>query len=562
MTKLGDVFAELRKLRDKLRESSRRDEPAPGGDRPRRNVEVRVRKTQAYPGKSSKAENKHGRAPAHAGQSNDWRVPSKEKPEPQKPDSRTAPAAHKPLASPSVITPQAPPPVPAPAPRPEEAWADVARLKIGAAEAFSRDAALDVADPDNEGEPAIIGLDFGTAFTKAVVRFGGRDYAVEWDRVARLEGRDKYLMPTCFSEHESGKVVLGAKTAGGWKTHQGIKMALLQATNADSPDPGAVDAAILFVSQAMRYVQRWTRENATRARDTRIRWRLHLGLPSAVAEGPLQALFLSIGSAGYRMATGPGPLRRSSIAGVSAESVPQVVVLPELLAQLNVYHRSKQRQDDLHVLVDVGAGTLDCAFFLDHRTDARGDVISVLGCRVERLGAHYLLAALAGTAGEKCEWRDGDSSLDDAAIAARNGDEPSNIGVRREKYRGRFKKAFEDSYQAAHRCYRNGPVNQKEQPLRVFMCGGGSRIEGVWRIVERNLQAQFIKLDRVISFRLTDLPRPEAGSFVYEGVDYDRMSVAHGLCETRISLGTIHWDIDAEPIVPRALDARDRDEDR
>ena len=560
MTKIGDVFKDLSKLRDELRKSGDRDERAGGPDRPQRHVEVRVRKNRDYPGKPPKA--KDSRPPVHAGRTNDWRTPPKKGPEPAKPISRTPPVAHKPITPPRVIPTPVPAPAPTPALRTEEEWADVGRLKIGAAEAFSRDVALDVADPDNEGELAIIGLDFGTAFTKAVVRFGGRDYAVEWGRVARLEGRDKYLMPTCFSEDESGRVVLGAKTAGGWKTHQGIKMALLQATNAESPDPASVNAAILFVSQAMRYVQRWTRENATRARDTRMRWRLHMGLPSAVAEGPLQSLFLSIGSVGYRMAMAPGPLRRSSIAGFATQSIPQVAVLPELQAQLNVYHRSKQRQDDLHVLVDVGAGTLDCAFFLDHKTDARGDVIAVLGCRVERLGAHYLLAALAGTAGEKCEWRDGDSSLDNAAIAARTGDEPADIDGRRGKYRSRFEKVFEDSYQGAYRCYRNGPVNLKEQPLRVFMCGGGSRIEGVWRIVERNLQAQFVKHGRVNGFRLTELPCPDSGSFVYDGIDYDRMSVAHGLCETKINLGTIYWDIDGEPVVSRVRDARDRDEDR
>jgi len=436
----------------------------------------------------------------------------------------------------------------------------MARLKIGAADAFSRNVVLEDADVHNEGELAIIGLDFGTAFTKAVVRFGGRDYAVEWDQAARLEGRDRYLMPTCFSEDESGRVVLGAKTATGWKTHQGIKMALLQAT---SPlDSAAVDVAILFVAQAIRHVQRWTREHATRASGAKIRWRLHLGLPSAVAEGPVQSLFLSIGSVGYTMAMASGPLRRSAISAGAAESIPQVAVLPELQAQLNAYHRSKQRQDDLHVMIDVGAGTLDCAYFLDHETEARGDVIAVLSCQVERLGAHYLLAALAGTEGERCDWSDGDSSLGNAAIAARTGDAFADVDVRRGRYRSLFEKVFENSYQGSYRCYRDGPVNRKEQPLRVFMCGGGSRIEGVRQIVEKSLQEQFIKLGRVSGFRLSELPRPDAGSFVYDSDSYDRMSVAHGLCETKINLGTIYWDTNGEPVVSKAPDVRDRDEDR
>lgn len=558
MTKLGDVFKDLHKLRDELRKSCGRDETASSGvGRPQRDVEVRVIKNRTYPGKLPKGKTSGSPvSPVHTGRPD--RRPQKIGPAPLKSDSGIPSVARQPVALPSDLST----PAQVAAPRPEEDWADVARLRIGAAEAFSRDIVLDIAEPDNEGELAVIGLDFGTAFTKAVVRFSGRDYAVAWDHVARLDGRDKYLMPTCFSENESGRVVLGAKTSGGWKTHQGIKMALLRMTNADFPDPAAVDTAILFVAQAMRYVQRWTRENAARASSTRIRWRLHLGLPSAAAEGPLQSLFLSIGSVGYRMAIASGPLRRSSIAEYRVESIPQVTVLPELQAQLNVYHRSKQRQNDLHVLVDVGAGTLDCAFFLDHKTDAHGDVIAVMGCRVERLGSHYLLAAMAGIAGEKCEWSDGDSSLDNAAISARTGDGQADIGFRRGKYRSRFEKAFEESYREAYGRYRIGPVNLKEQPLRVFMCGGGSRIEWIWEIVEKNLQQQFVKHGRVSGFRPTELPRPDAGSFVYDGTAYDRMSVAHGLCESKINLGSIHWKIDGEPIVARIPDKKDRDEDR
>ena len=558
MTKFGDIFKDLRKLRDELRESSARDEHVADKVLRGRQVEVRVRKSHDYPGKPPVA--RGGRVPAHPGPPNDLRSSPKNRLETSTARGHAPLAEHKPVTPPNIVA--KPVVTPAPTPRREERWADMARLRIGAADAFSRNLALDVADVHNQGELAIIGLDFGTAFTKAVVRFGGRDYAVEWDQVARLEGGDKYLMPTCFSEDESGRVVLGAKTASGWKTHQGIKMALLQGAVLDNPSPASIDAAILFVSQTMRYVQRWTRENATRARNAAIRWRLHLGLPSAVASGPLQALFQSIGSAGYQMAIAPGLLRRSSIPKFAVASIPQVAVLPELQAQLNAYHLSKQRQDDLHVLVDVGAGTLDCAFFLDHKAEARGDVIAVLGCRVEQLGAHYLLAALAGAAGEKCEWHDGDSSLDNAAIAVQTGEDPVDIDFRRRKYRVRFERAFEDSYQGAYRSYRKGPVNLKEQPLRVFMCGGGSRIEGIRKIVESNLQAQFVKNGRVSGFRLSELPCPDEGSFVYSGINYDRMSVAHGLCETKLSLGTIYWDMQDQPIVSSARDIRDRDEDR
>ena len=95
--------------------------------------------------------------------------------------------------------------------------------------------------------------------------------------------------------------------------------------------------------------------------------------------------------------------------------------------------------------------------------------------------------------------------------------------------------------------------------LEMTGCCGSATFR---QIVEKSLQEQFIKLGRVSGFRLTELPRPDAGSFVYDSDDYDRMSVAHGLCEMKISLGTIYWDTDGEPVISKAPDVRDRDEDR
>ena len=199
MTKFGDIFKDLRKLRDELRESSARDEHVADKVLRGRQVEVRVRKSHDYPGKPPVA--RGGRVPAHPGPPNDLRSSPKNRLETSTARGHAPLAEHKPVTPTYIVA--KPVVTPAPTPRREERWADMARLRIGAADAFSRNLALDVADVHNQGELAIIGLDFGTAFTKAVVRFGGRDYAVEWDQVARLEGGDKYLMPTCFSEDES-----------------------------------------------------------------------------------------------------------------------------------------------------------------------------------------------------------------------------------------------------------------------------------------------------------------------------------------------------------------------
>lgn len=73
-----------------------------------------------------------------------------------------------------------------------EASADVRDLRIVAAMSHPRGlVGLAPVVEDEGGRLAILGLDFGTAFTKAVVRWSGRHYAVDWS--GSVEGEDHNL---------------------------------------------------------------------------------------------------------------------------------------------------------------------------------------------------------------------------------------------------------------------------------------------------------------------------------------------------------------------------------
>ncbi len=81
-----------------------------------------------------------------------------------------------------------------------------------------------------DGRLAILGLDFGTAFTKAVVRWSGRHYAVDWSDA--VEGGDHHLLASVFSEAPDGRCVLCAHPAAGWSVREGIKLQLLSSEGA------------------------------------------------------------------------------------------------------------------------------------------------------------------------------------------------------------------------------------------------------------------------------------------------------------------------------------------
>ena len=199
-------------------------------------------------------------------------------------------------------------PTPSPPPGPEVFWADLSKLKITSSSAPSKPLDVAVEAQGDEGDYAIIGFDFGTAFTKAVVRFRSRDYAVDWSEIADLE--EPHLIPSCFSEHLNGTIVLGARSEQGWRVHSGIKMPLLESSCLNDLAPEHLQTAVLFISASMRYVQHWFRHHVPSAMGAEVKWRLHLGLPSRGVDDARAELFLAFAARSFALATGATALDR------------------------------------------------------------------------------------------------------------------------------------------------------------------------------------------------------------------------------------------------------------
>src|SRR3546814_6264125 len=87
------------------------------------------------------------------------------------------------------------------------------------------------------------------------------------------------------------------------------------------------------------------------------------------------------------LAYGAQPLSRegakSSLHVARSASVRMVAVLPEFACQLYSYLNSAQRQSGLHALMDVGAGTVDVAFFNVHERDGM-DVLPIFSAEIGR----------------------------------------------------------------------------------------------------------------------------------------------------------------------------------
>lgn len=437
--------------------------------------------------------------------------------------------------------------------------ADMTRLEIRAAK--SRASITQSLSPviANGSATAILGLDFGTAFTKAVIRFQGDHYAVNWS--GAVEANDPYLLPSSFSEHDDGRVVLGTRQGPGWSHCDGIKMRLLAAASAE--DSEARCDAVLFIAATFRYASSWFAK--VRKRADGHRWRLHLGLPAeSWDDESMASQFRILASAGRHLACLTESITREHARQALriCQTAPNrmVAVLPEFACQLYSYLSSAQRQSDMHALMDIGAGTLDIAFFNVHK-DEEGDVLPIFSAAVKSLGTHFLIGALAGKDGERFVWRDGDAATDDLNVAQRLGEDRVDVSRRRQAYLSALARTFNEAREQSRALNPTSRVWRDHEPLDLFLCGGGSRLPTIVEHVR--LVAREAKKFNNLSIRVSALPRPQ--NFVSDMADdqYDRISVAYGLSQVPGNVGKFIRSHDLEPFeMNSGLEIDDRDATR
>jgi hypothetical protein len=137
---------------------------------------------------------------------------------------------------------------------------------------------------------------------------------------------------------------------------------------------------------------------------------MNVGLPASTWDkSDTASLYKCLSVAGWNLGATVGPITfvaaRSALASVSpgGKSKPTgidadtIETFPEFGAQVHSYRSSAQRQKDLHLLVDVGAGTVDIVTF--HIGDENESEINcILEPLVRKLGTHVLLGYRAQAA--------------------------------------------------------------------------------------------------------------------------------------------------------------------
>ncbi|CAN7565449.1 hypothetical protein [Variovorax sp. LjRoot178] len=395
-----------------------------------------------------------------------------------------------------------------------------------------------VAVPRGRAVHVFIGLDFGTAYTKAAVGLLDKVFPVDWSGIR--DSPEPYLLPSEYTAPGGGQCFLGQHpTAESGDLVTGLKQDFIAGTISKA----AICRAAVFVGLVLQYIRAWVFEqHGAKLAGRPVRWQLNIGVPSdgfedAGRREAYQRLMRLAWSLSLRSAT-----------SVSFDAATQVVIdlegtlpcdlveadaVPEFVAQLAGYAKSAQRRNGLHVLVDIGGGTADMVTFNVHHVDGE-DVFPFFVPSVEPLGTFGLIANRLR--GGRAVSESGDKPLseltDPEEFAGISGMTAETVRRCDDHFLGRVSASFGRVLQATRqRRYRLAP--EWRLGVRTFVTGGGARVNGYQDALHRGRPAD-------LQLVWLDLPPPSnLDGFDVEAHDYQRVSVACGLARNALSLGLI-----------------------
>jgi hypothetical protein len=249
------------------------------------------------------------------------------------------------------------------------------RLDAGAVETAK-------AHRSNRRQHIILGLDIGTSSTKAVARFpylaGEPTFAVRVPPFARAEGHP-HLWASCLWLGPRGRFSLTPLNNGGLLC--GVKANLMdkvtprnrEIMRAGRSSATAEEAATAFLALHIRQARGWLWETQPNLLNRGpLVWHFHIGFPAASLDvDELCSRYRKCLASAIVLAHDGGPLRLDAVKDTLCQVAKRAPVfkdcefalVPEIAAAIAGYARSPEATPGLFVLIDIGAGTLDCSAF-------------------------------------------------------------------------------------------------------------------------------------------------------------------------------------------------------
>ena len=268
---------------------------------------------------------------------------------------------------------------------------------------------LQYSRPGQSGEcELVIGLDFGTSASKVVIQApelpGRPGYAVDFGEFSHSSMA--YLLPTRLWVTPNGACNLDRRD--GARLVNDIKLELFSRNEHLNSNRGpnrqglsSEAAAVAYLALLLRHARMWFLETK---RDIvghfgKLNWSVNLGVPSPyVEDNDENRRFRRVGKAAWMLSV----LEEHVTVGKAQDELRHLVeapeywdrdddgigcdfdIVPEIVAGAVGYARSDLRREGVHMMIDVGASTVDVCSFLLHQRG--GDRYSILTADVQQLG--------------------------------------------------------------------------------------------------------------------------------------------------------------------------------
>lgn len=391
---------------------------------------------------------------------------------------------------------------------------------------------------------AIIGLDFGTAYTKAAVRVGARDvYFVKFDGVPGVTSA--CLLPCVMSVDQSGKYSLGVLD-GAEKLISQLKLSLMHENTEHQQEVSIV----LFLAFVLSYIRDWFTKNCGQNYpDRKFEWHLNIGVPAEswhdekLCDKYKQIChfawdlslfeYKDITYENAELIIQKTPDNRSvKPNGINQE---RIGLIPEFVAQIASYTRSPRREAGLHFLIDIGAATLDAVTF-NIWDDGVQDQFPIYVSRVRPLGTHFLCKHLVQVDEKKA-----DDLLYEGYLCFNNNPVEEvlsrySLSDQRAQelcnpFKTRVREIIYDVLKST-RSRRDPRSHHWKHGVPAFICGGGSHIPLYRECVKAFDNTSLRYRLKVKPMSLPDVASDNIG-------DTSRLTVAFGLSFDKDDLGKI-----------------------
>jgi len=210
-------------------------------------------------------------------------------------------------------------------------------------------------------------------------------------------------------------------------------------------------------------------------------------------------------------------------------------LFPEFVAQIAGYVRSSLRKPDLHLIVDVGAGTVDISIFNVYESEG-DDIFPIFAKAVKLLGTHFLMVNRNSRipTGAKVKWSVQDRTPSQTEFSQASRIQLKQLTVIDNDFIKQLGTAVRDllKYTKEFR-YPCSPHWQDGIP--TFLCGGGASVDVYSEIIRR-----FENNNHAYKVRVEKLPQPQRlNAPEMPENSYTRLSVAYGLSHNAMDIGRI-----------------------